>query len=53
MFGQPLTHSCFPPGDGEKGPPVTATGAHTWPSKPNAETNREAEHARNHGQYGT
>ena len=53
MFGQPLTNSCFPGGDGEKGPPVTAAGAHTWPTMQNAETNGETENARNHGQMGT
>ena len=53
MFGQPLTHSWFPGGDGENGPPVTATGAHIWPTMANAETNGETENARNHGQMGT
>ena len=53
MFGQPLTHSCFPGGDGEKGSPVTATGAHIWSAMANAETNGEAETARNQGQMGT
>ena len=38
MFGQPLTNPWFPGGDGEKGPPVTATGAHIWPAMANAET---------------
>jgi hypothetical protein len=53
MFGQPLTHSWFPAGDGEKRPPVTATGADFWPAMSNAETNGETQNARNHGQYGT
>jgi hypothetical protein len=53
MFGQPLTNSLFPGGDGEKRPPVTATGARTWPARPDAETNGETGNARNHGQYGT
>jgi len=53
MFGQPLTNSWFPGGDGEKGPPVTATGAHIWPAMANAETNGETENARNVGQMGS
>ena len=53
MFGQPLTHSWFPGGDGEKGPPVTATGSHIWPAVANAETNGERGKARNVGQWGT
>ena len=53
MFGQPLTDSWFPGGDGENGLPVTATGAHIWPTMANAETNGETENARNHGQTGT
>jgi hypothetical protein len=53
MFGQPLTDSWFPGGDGENGPPVTATGAHTWPAMANAETNGETESAQNVGQLGT
>ena len=53
IFGQPLTHSWFPGGDGEKGPPVTAAGAHIWPTMANAETNGETENARNVGQLGT
>ena len=53
MFGQPLTDSWFPGGDGENGPPVTATGAHIWPAMENAETNGETGTARNVGQLGT
>jgi hypothetical protein len=53
MIGQPLTDSWFPVGDGENGPPVTATGAHIWPAMANAETNGETQNARNHGQMGT
>jgi hypothetical protein len=49
MFGQALTHSWFPVGDGEKGPPATATGAHIWPAMANVETNGETENARNVG----
>jgi hypothetical protein len=50
MFGQPLTDSWFPGRDGEKRPPVTAAGAHTWPAMANAETNRDTQNARNVGQ---
>jgi len=32
---------------------VTATGARTWRTKPNAETNGKRENARNVGQLGT
>jgi len=46
----PLTHSWFPPGDGEKRRPVTTVGACTWPTMANAETNGETDDARNHGQ---
>jgi hypothetical protein len=53
MFGQPLTHSWFPGGDGEKPPPVTAKRAYIWPAMANAETNGETENARNVGQLGT
>jgi hypothetical protein len=53
MFGQPLTNAWFPGGDGENGPPVTATGAHIWPTMANAETNGDTGSGRNHGQYGT
>jgi hypothetical protein len=38
-----LTEFSFRFGDGEKGPPVTATGADTWPAMANAETNGETE----------
>ena len=38
MFRQPLTLSRFQGGDGEIGPPVTATGAHIWTAMANAET---------------
>ena len=53
MFSQPLTHSWFPPGDGEKRPPVTAADAHIWPAMASAETNGETENARNVGQLGS
>jgi len=52
-FGQPLTNSCFPAGDGEKRPPVIATDAHIWPAMANTETNGETENPRNVGQLGT
>jgi hypothetical protein len=52
MFGQPLTHSWFPGGDGEKRPPVTAAGVHIWPAMANAETNGETENARKPAECG-
>ena len=51
-LAEPLTNSANRPGDGEKRPPVTATGAHIWPAKADAETNGERENARNAGQLG-
>jgi hypothetical protein len=52
-IAQPLTHSWFPGGDGEKRLPVAAAGAHIWRTMANAETNGETENARNVGQLGT
>jgi len=52
-LAEPLTNSANRPGDGEKRPPVTATGAHIWPAMADAETNGERRNARNVGQLGT
>jgi hypothetical protein len=50
---EPITNSANRPGDGEKRPPVTATGARTWAAMADAETNGEKENARNAGQVGS